>query len=151
MRPILSLLYIAGYVLVLSGAIGAWRRARRRHRALDHTADQLRANHGEYQAVGRTLAADRFEMELGDAPEAAARVSHIESTRAAIKAANTRQLAEVGIEASGTPSQDTWIPIELQMELTLLTGTLRSFGAAGIVALSGGLLSTVASVWSLYL
>lgn len=151
MRSTVTVLYLAGYGLILAGAVGAWLRARARFRELVDAADKVRANYDSYQAVSQTLLVDKFEMGLGEAPEAAARVARIESGQAEIKSRTSEQLAAVGIVPSGTPGQETWIPIELQIELTLLTGTLRSLGMSGTVVLVGGLLSTVASVWSLHL
>lgn len=151
MKTVVALLYVIGFVLVLVGAVGAWLQARRKYRDLDATASNLRRNHDRYEAASATLLVDRFEVGLGDTPDAAERVARAESQRAMIEAENAQLLDAAGIVPAGSPSRDMWIPIELQMELTLLNGTLRSLRWAGLVALLGGLLSMTASVWSLYL
>lgn len=151
MRPIVAALYVLGFALILTGAGGAWRHARQRHQLLVDLAEEVRVDYDNYQAASETLFADQYRMSVSDGPEAAARVAEVEAARSQIKDRNSQRLAAAGIHPAGSPSQDTWIPIELQMELTLLTGARQSLGKAGLTALAGGLISTVASVWSLYL
>lgn len=134
------MLYVVGAVVTAAGVLLAYRRARRDLRHLD-AVDRLHESHGDLD-----LAAE-FETALADEDTPEAR----QVRRDAEKAALDRAVKEAGIQAQVPTIKDFSLPMEYWAKRSALRDAVYSFRSGGLIALAGLAISTVASIWSLYL
>lgn len=141
MREFVTFLYIAGAVVTAVGVLLACRRARRDLRGL-LDVDALHESHVDPNPM------DDYEAVLaGDDESVAARAS-----RHAAEEIELRRALEVAGVAGEPPSfKDMRLPLEYWARRSALRDAIASFRSGGLIALAGVLISTVASVWSLYL
>lgn len=119
----------------------AYRRARRDLRSLEEIA----ALHGSHEDPD--LVQDLNAAMAGDEEGLAAR----KARHAAQKDELDRVLKSAGMSSGGPLYKDLRLPLEYWAKRSALRDAVASFRGGGIIAIAGLAVSTVASVWSLYL
>lgn len=141
MRELVAVLYVVGGLVTATGVVLAFRRARRDLRRLDGVAS-LHESHVEQDP------ADDFEAAVSGDEAVVAEHNLLRDTQ---QAELDRAVEDAGIR-SGPPSyNDFRLPMEYWAKRSALRDAVASFRTGGLVALVGLAISTVASVWSLYL
>lgn len=141
MRELVAVLYVVGAVVTVVGVLLAYRRARRDLRRLEHVAT-LHESHADPNLV------ENYEaVRQGDDQSVAAQAER----RAADQDELKRALVVAGIVGEPPSFKDMDFPLEYWARRSALRDAIASFRSGGLVALAGVLVSTVASVWSLYL
>ncbi len=141
MRELVAVLYVVGTVVTAVGVLLAYRRARRDLRRLEKV-DALHESHADPNPI------DDYEAVLaGDDEAVAARAKR----RTADQDELRRALEMAGIASEPPRYKDLGLPLEYWAKRSALRDAIASFRSGGLVALAGVLVSTVASVWSLYL
>lgn len=144
-RTAVAILYVAGFALVAGSVLWGWWKARARFSMLSTLEERVRSNCARYYELSEQI------QLIEPTPEEQARNPVLQAEQQELQAAQDRELRASGIARRGSPIQDGWVPAELATELLLLRVALGSVKGAGLCALVGAALSTVASVWSLYL
>lgn len=135
-REVVLVLYVLGASVTATGVLVAFFQATRHSRRFDAIARKLEAiDDVDFGAV--------FDPD----PERTAR----QSTRDAELAKVKGELEDLGITDGGPSWNDMAMPLAYWSKRSALADTVASFRVGGLVALFGLLLSTVASIWSLYL
>ncbi|GGA72788.1 hypothetical protein GCM10011490_24460 [Pseudoclavibacter endophyticus] len=135
MRDIVALLYVFGAVATAFGAVLAYGRARRDLRVAEKVAE----THESHVDVDLSFG--------GDADSAKAQKEREDAESAALR----QLLAESGFNPDGARLKDMRLPMDYWAKRSALRDAVASFKLGGIIALGGVGISTVASVWSLYL
>lgn len=141
MRDLLAVLYVVGAILTAAGVVIAYRRARRDLHALDGVATLLES-HEDIDIAQ--------EYEDSTAGNDAA-VAEREARRAVQQEQLDRAVAATGLRPGGPTWKDFGLPMEYWAKRSALRDAVASFKTGGILAVTGLSISTVASVWSLYL
>ena len=141
LRDLVAVLYLLGAALTAGGVLIGYRQAIRQKRHLDELA-ALSAADREPDFV-ETFGLAR----AGEVEEVTAQVA----ARAAREAELEAALRAVGIEDRPPTWNDMRLPVAYWSKRSALADTVASFKTGGLVALSGLVVSTIASVWSLYL
>jgi hypothetical protein len=139
-RELVAMLYVVGAVVTTAGVLLAYHRARRDLRRLDGVAS-LHESHEDLDSTAE------FEAALLDkeAPEAG------KLRRGAQQAELNRAVKEAGIQTGPPTIKDFSLPMEYWAKRSALRDAVESFRSGGLVALVGLAISTLASIWSLYL
>lgn len=141
MRELVAGLYVVGAVLTALGVVLAYRRARRDLRRLEKVA-ALHESHDDTDPV------EDFEATLaGDDKGVAARKALRERQQEDLNQA----VADAGISGGAPKWKDLLLPMEYWAKRSALRDAVASFRSGGLIALVGLAISTVASVWSLYM
>ncbi len=141
MREFLGVLYVVGAIVTTAGVVLAYRRARRDLRRLEDLAE-LHESHD---------APDVVETYIDAATGAEERRIQREAVRSSQEAELANALKEAGIRDGMPRYKDMRLPMEYWAKRSALRDAVASFRSGGLVALAGLAISTVASVWSLYL
>lgn len=140
-RETVAVLYVIGAVVTALGVVLAYRRARQDLRRLEEVAS-LHESHDDTDPV------EDFEAaRAGDEDLLAAR----EVQRAADQDELDRAVEAAGIPSGAPRWKDLSLPMEYWAKRSAQRDAVASFRSGGLVALAGLAISTVASVWSLYL
>lgn len=140
MRCLLAGLYIVGAALTILAVLHAYYRARREKTRLD--AIKVRSDaHNEPSLV------EQFEADLSDNPQGV----QSSTVAAANEEELNRLLAAANIDDPPPTFKDMRLPLSYWNRRQALTDTLLQFKVDGLVALLGVVISTIASVWSLFI
>lgn len=139
-RTIVAYLYVIGAVVTASGVLIAYAQAVRQKGRLDELAD-LNAADDEPD-----FTEDFHAVVAGDDDAVASRAA----ARASRQAELEQMLNAAGIDDPAPTWNDMRLPVAYWSKRSALADTVASFKTGGLVALTGLALSTVASVWSLY-
>lgn len=141
MREFVAVLYVVGAVVTAVGVLIAYRRARRDLRRLEDVAE-LHESHDDPDLV------EDFDNAVGGRD---GQVDARKDRRAAEQEELAQALADAGIRDGMPRYKDMRLPMEYWAKRSALRDAVASFRTGGLVALTGLAISTVASVWSLYL
>jgi hypothetical protein len=141
MRAFVAGLYVVGALVTMAGVAIAYRRARRDLRRLE-AVDALHESHDDPDLVE-----DYANIAAGEDAKVAAR----NAQRAAEQSALEEALDGAGITGGPVRYKDMRLPMEYWAKRSALRDAVASFKTGGLVAIVGVVVSTVASVWSLYL
>lgn len=136
-----AVLYVVGAVVTAAGVIVAYAQTIRRKSRLDELAE-LNAADDEPD-----FTQDFDAIVAGEDDAVASRAA----ARASRQAELEQMLRAAGINDPAPTWNDMRLPVAYWSTRSALADTAASFRTGGIVALIGLALSTVASVWSLYL
>lgn len=136
-----AVLYVVGAVVTASGVIVAYAQTVRRKSQLDELAELNAADDEPDFAQGSNATV------AGEDDAVASRAA----ARASRQAELEQRLNDAGINDPAPTWNDMRLPVAYWSTRSALADTVASFRTGGIVALVGLALSTVASVWSLYL
>lgn len=136
MREIVVALYVVGAAVTALGVYLAYRRARR-------DLSNLEAVRGLNESFEDFDPVAAFE----DPDGAKAGRAQREADQARLDQA----VREVGLTEGAPEFSDLRLPLEFWAKRSALKDAVASFKTGGVVALTGVTISTVASVWSLYL
>jgi hypothetical protein len=140
-RELVAALYVVGAVVTAAGVLLAYRRARRDLRRLDGVASL----HESHEDLDPTAEFDAALLGDEEAPEAG------KLGRGAQQAELDRAVKEAGIQTGPPTIKDFSLPMEYWAKRSALRDAVESFRSGGLVALTGLAISTLASIWSLYL
>ena len=139
-RTIVAALYV-GALLTASGVLVAYAQAIRQRGRLDELAE--------------LNAADEEPDFAGHFGDVVAGKDEVVATREADRASRQAELEELlnaaGIDDRAPTWNDMRLPVAYWSKRSALADTVASFKTGGLIALTGLALSTIASVWSLYL
>lgn len=141
MRELVAGLYVVGGILTALGVVLAYRRARRDLRRLERVA-ALHESHADSDPL------EDYEATLaGENEGVAARKALRERQQEDLNQA----VADAGVTGGAPEWKDLQLPMEYWAKRSALRDAVASFRSGGLIALAGLAISTVASVWSLYL
>jgi hypothetical protein len=141
MRGFVAGLYVVGALVTMAGVALAYRRARKDLRRLE-AVGALHESHDDPDLVE-----DYADITAGEDARVAAR----KAQRAAEQSTLQDALDGVGITGGPVRYKDMRLPMEYWAKRSALRDAVASFKSGGLVAIVGVVMSTVASVWSLYL
>lgn len=136
MREIVAALYVVGAVVTALGVFLAYQRARRDLNKLE-AVRELNDSFEDFDPVAA------FEEPDGADAASTRREAQQERIDQAVRG--------VGLTEGAANFRDLRVPLEFWAKRSALKDAVASFKTGGVVALIGLGMSTVASVWSLYL
>jgi hypothetical protein len=136
MRDFVASLYVVGAVVTALGVYVAYRRARR--------------DLSNLEAV-RELNKSVEDFDLLAAYEDPDGAKAGRAQREADQARIDQAVREIGLTEGAPDFRDLRVPLEFWAKRSALKDAVASFKSGGVIALAGLAISTVASVWSLYL
>lgn len=141
MRELVAFLYIAGAAMTVAGVLRAFLRAKTQKANLDFIKDEndRLASADPLDAYTAALAGDDDNIETS------------RSEREDVEARIEKMLTEAGVPDPSPSYNDIRLPASFWSRRVALTDAVLQFKGDGALALSGVVVSTVASVWSLYL
>ncbi|MEL4506321.1 hypothetical protein AAEX63_15655 [Luteococcus sp. H138] len=145
MTCVLAFLYVVGFGLIMGGAVAGWKAAGARLAELNAIRRTVLGNVEAYYSRPSDYLA------LMGEPGYQAASAEYETAGRKITDKNAADLKAAGFGEETAGAFETWVPKAIDRELAVLDVARGALKGPGLAALAGGFLSTVASVWSLYL
>lgn len=145
MTNVVALLYVVGFALILGGAVTGWKTAGARLAELNAIRQTVLGNAEAYYSRPSDYLA------LMGEPGYEAASAEYEAVGRKITDRNAADVKGAGFGDETAGAFETWVPKAIDREIAVLDVVRGGLKGPGLAALAGGFLSTIASVWSLYL